>query len=96
MFVSGHRVLQGASGESVTIENQDYPTLAGDVVQESRSWEQGGGTEELTAFVSVLKADLGSAPPTNTLCSFRGYNLRVIEVGDYDTFWYVKMIQDRA
>jgi hypothetical protein len=96
MFIAGQQLLQGVTGETVTIANEDYPALAGDIIQESRLWEQGGASEILQAFVSVLKSDLTTAPLTNTLCVFRGYDLRVNEVGDYDTFWYIKMIQERA
>ena len=95
-FIAGQRLLQSINGETITIGSVSCTCLPADLVTGNRVWEAGGASEQQNDTVSILKADLPSAPLTNTPATFRGLSMRVISVNDADTFWTVQLIQPKA
>jgi hypothetical protein len=95
-FIAGQRLLQTINGETIQIGSISCPCLPADLITGNRLWEPGGASETTNITVSILKADLPSAPVTNTAATFRGLDLRVISTNDADTFWTVQLIQPKA
>lgn len=96
MFVAGQQLLQGVTGEEIEINSETYTCLPSDLILGNRDWQQGGAFDMAQISVSILKADLSSAPLTNTLAIFRNVPMRVISTNDADTFWVVQLVQERA
>lgn len=95
-FIAGQRLLQSINGETITIGSVSYPCLPADLITGNRVWEAGGASSDIDITVSILKADLPTAPLTNTPATFRGLSLRVISLNDADTFWTVQLVQPKA
>lgn len=95
-FIAGQRLLQSINGETVTIGSISCTCLPADLITGNRVWEAGGASSDINITVSILKADLPSAPLTNTPASLRGLSLRVISANDADTFWTVQLVQPKA
>ena len=95
-FIAGQRLLQSINGETIQISSISCTCLPSDLITGNRVWEAGGASEQENITVSILKADLPSAPLTNTPATFRGLSLRVISVNDADTFWTVQLVQPKA
>lgn len=96
MFVSAQQLLQGVTGEEIEIDSETYICLPGDLILGNRDWQQGGAFDMAQISVSVLKADLISAPLTNTPAMFRDMPMRIISTNDADTFWVVQLVQEKA
>jgi hypothetical protein len=96
MFVGGQQLLQSVTGEEIEIGSETYTCLPSDLILGNRDWQQGGAFDMAQISVSVLKADLETAPLTNTLATFRGVAMRVISTNDADTFWVVQLVQEKA
>jgi hypothetical protein len=96
IFQAGQELLQSFNGETVQIGNETFTCLPADLIQGTRSWEQGGTLQIISATLSILKTDMPAEPVTDTLAVFRGNNLRVISAGDADTFWQIQLVQQNA
>lgn len=96
MFLAGQRILQASNAETIVFGSNSYPCLPADLITGNRLWEPGGASDLDNITVSILKADLPTAPLTNAPATLRGLLLRVIAVNDADTFWTVQLIQPKA
>ena len=91
------RLVQGLTGETVTIEDVDYSCTVADMAAYEVEQVQGGRITKNMATVTVLQADLPTEPDAGTLCVLRGINYRVISADDASTnFWNIKLVQAGA
>ena len=95
-LIGGIRLVQGLTGETVTIADVDYPCTIADMAAYEVEQVQGGRITKNMVTVSVLQADLPTEPEAGTLATFRSIAYRVISADDATTFWSVKLIQAGA
>jgi hypothetical protein len=95
-LAAGVRLVQGLTGETVTIANVDYPCTIASMVGDAAEWVQGGRIKKSTVTVLVLQNDLPTEPDVDTLCSFRGIAYRVITTDNATTYWQLTLLQAGA
>ena len=102
-LIGGIRLVQGLTGETVTIDTNgdripdtDYPCTVANMPANAAEWVQGGRIKKYTVTISVLQADLPTEPDVDTAAVFRGINYRVISAEDATTFWNITLLQGFA
>jgi hypothetical protein len=96
-MIGGIRLVQGLTGETVTIADVDYPCTVADMSTVTEAeYVQGGRIKKYKATLSVLQTDLPTAPDVNTLVTFRGIAYRVDTALDATTFWNLSIDQAGA
>ena len=95
-LVAGVRLVQGLTGETLTIGGANYSVTASTMVTGNPEWVAGGLINKLSIIVTLLKADYPSVPVIDTLAQFRGYNFRMIGLEDAGLVWQIQLVQEQA
>jgi hypothetical protein len=95
-LVAGVRLVQGLTGETLTIGGNPYPVTASTLVTGNPEFVAGGLINKLSIIVTLLKADYPTVPAIDTLAAFRGYNFRMIDIEDAGLMWQIHLIQEQA
>ena len=95
-LVAGVRLVQGLTGETLTIGGVTYPVTASTMVTGTPEWVAGGLINKLSIIVTLLKADYPSVPVIDTFAGFRGYNFRMIDAEDAGLMWQIHLVQEQA
>jgi hypothetical protein len=93
-FVAAARFVQTKRNETVVLAGVSYPCVPGSGLSGMLEFVQGGALDMENIPVCVLKCDLSTQPPQNTLAVFRGVNLRVKSVDDDGTYWNISLVQE--
>jgi len=95
-MVAGVRLVQGLTGETLTIAGSNYPVTASTMVTGTPEWVAGGVINKLSLIVTLLKADYPAVPILDTFAQFRGYLFRIVSVEDAALSWQVQLVQEQA
>jgi hypothetical protein len=95
-LVAGVRLVQGLTGETLTLSGTDYSVTASNMITGTPEWVAGGLINKLSIIVTLLKADYPSVPAIDTLAQFRGYNFRLIGLEDAGLSWQIHLVQEQA
>jgi hypothetical protein len=95
-LIGGVRLVQGLTGETITIASINYPCTASTMVTGTPEWVPGGLINRQAITVTILKADLQNVPVIDTMAQFRGYGFRIIGYEDAALSWQIQLVQDQA
>lgn len=95
-MVAGARLVQALTGEPITIGVVGYTCTPSTMVTSTPEFVAGGMIDKQAITVTVLQADLTTAPAIDTLVSFRGAAFRVFETEDAVVSWQIHLIQEQA
>ena len=95
-LIAGVRLVQGLTGEVVTIAGANYQCTASTMVTGAPEWVAGGLINKQTIIVTLLKADFPNLPVIDTLAEFRSYPFRIIGYEDAALSWQIQLVQEQA
>jgi hypothetical protein len=95
-LIAGVRLVQGLTGETLTLSGTDYSVTASNMITGTPEWVAGGLINKLSIIVTLLKIDYPTVPVIDTLAQFRGYNFRLIGLEDAGLSWQIHLVQEEA
>jgi hypothetical protein len=95
-IIGGVRLVQGLTGEPITIAGTSYTCTASTMVTGTPEWVLGGLINQQAITVTLLKADFPAVPVIDTFGTFRDYGFRIIGYEDAGITWQIQLVQEQA
>ncbi|SRR5258708_1690961 len=95
-IIQGVRLVQGLTGETITIDGTDYTCTASTMVTGMPEFVQGGLINRQAITVTLLQVDFPTVPVIDTLAQFRGYPFRIIGYEHAGLTWQIQLVQEQA